>query len=100
MFRRTLEAITVDKGFKEKTLHKSLLKLFQTELLPHTFEEWIKEVRMVGNIGAHFDPIEAVDVDDAGEIQSFIEELLNHVYIIPSNLNNRRSKIGLISNEC
>lgn len=92
MFRRTLEAITVDKGYKEKTLHKSLEMMFEEGTLPLTFKEWVKELRLVGNTGAHFDPINKVNAQDAKDMQNFIEELIKHVYIIPEQLNRRRLK--------
>lgn len=92
MFRRTLEAIVVDKGYNEKTLHKSLVKMFEEGALPATFKEWVYELKNIGNAGAHFDPIEKVDVDDAKDMQNFIEELINHIYIIPEQLKRRRLK--------
>lgn len=92
MFRRTLEAITVDKGYEERTLYKSLEKMFAEKALPQSFSDWVKELRLVGNTGAHFDPINKVDNEDARDMQNFIEELINHVYIIPEQLNRRRRK--------
>lgn len=92
MFRRTLEAIAVDKGYNENTLHKSLIKMFDEGTLPTTFKEWVNELKNVGNAGAYFDPIEKVDVKDARDMQKFIEELINHIYIIPEQLRKRRLK--------
>lgn len=92
MFRRTLEAITVDKGFEEGSLYKRLIKVFEEGAMPLTFKEWVKEIRLIGNSGAHFDPINIVKVEDAKDMQNFIEELIKHIYIIPSQLNRRRMK--------
>ena len=90
MFRRTLEAIVVEKGFQKKTLYKSLVEMFHENSLPRTFEDWINEIRLVGNSGAHYDPIEVVDLKDAKDMQNFIEEIIRHLYIIPNQLNKRR----------
>lgn len=92
MFRRTLEAITLDKGFKERTLNSSLEKMFNEGALPLSFKEWVSELRLVGNVGAHFDPLTKVEIKDAKDMQDFIEELINHVYIIPAQLERRRRR--------
>jgi hypothetical protein len=39
-------------------------------LLP-TLADWAKEVRLVGNTGAHFDPINTVSEKDAAELLTF-----------------------------
>jgi hypothetical protein len=38
-------------------------------LLP-TLADWAKEVRLVGNIGAHFDPMDTVSKDDAEKLNT------------------------------
>jgi hypothetical protein len=91
MARRTLEAVAVDQGERDGTLVKRLAVLTSRGLLPSTFSDWAKEVRLVGNVGAHFDLQEDVSVRDAEQLRDFIAELLNHLYILPSKLAARRA---------
>ncbi|NQX63746.1 DUF4145 domain-containing protein [Paenibacillus qinlingensis] len=90
MLRRTLEAITVDKGESEGTLHKRLQKLTDNGALHPSLTEWVKEVRLAGNIGAHYDPVENITVDAVKELQKFVRELLRYLYEIPADLDRRR----------
>lgn len=93
MARRTLEAIAVDKGEAAGTLAARLNNLATKGLLHPSLAEWAKEVRLVGNLGAHFDPIDTVDSEDAKQLLSFIKELLNFMYVLPWELSERRAKL-------
>lgn len=92
MARRTLEAITIDQGQSNGTLAKRLQELTNNGILLPTLADWAKEVRLIGNSGAHFDPINDVSDSDAKQLLSFISELLNYIYIMPFELANRRKK--------
>ncbi|KAE8755635.1 DUF4145 domain-containing protein [Paraburkholderia madseniana] len=91
MARRTLEAVAADRGETDGPLVKRLAALASRGLLPSTFSDWAKEVRLVGNIGAHFDLEEDVSARDAEQLRDFIAELLNHLYVLPSKLATRRA---------
>ncbi|MBR8005554.1 DUF4145 domain-containing protein [Burkholderia vietnamiensis] len=91
MARRTLEAIAADRGETDGPLVKRLAALTSRGLLPLTFADWAKEVRLVGNVGAHFDSEDDVSSRDAEQLRDFIAELLNHLYILPSRLASRRA---------
>jgi len=91
MSRRTLEAITVDKGETAGTLADRLLNLTKRGILLSTLSDWVKEVRLIGNVGAHFDPIQTVTVDDAKQLLSFVRELLKYLYDLPAELKRKRS---------
>ncbi|BCQ54314.1 hypothetical protein BLKGLAD_33760 [Burkholderia gladioli pv. gladioli] len=97
MARRTLEAIAADRGEPEGTLAKRLTALTDRGLLPSTFSDWAKEVRLVGNIGAHFDLEDDVSSKDAEQLRDFIAELLNHLYVLPSKLATRRANANRAS---
>lgn len=90
MARRTLEAIADDKGQKAGPLARRLEALAQTGLLHPTLSEWAKEVRLIGNAGAHFDPLANVSNDDAAQLVKFTGELLRFLYILPSEFDARR----------
>lgn len=91
MARRTLEAVTVDKGETKGTLAQRLNTLSSKGLLHPSLVEWVKEVRLVGNVGAHYDPMDAVVLSDADQLIKFIRELLNYLYVLPWELDARRS---------
>jgi hypothetical protein len=91
MARRTLEAITVDQGETKGGLADRLHALGVKGVLHPILAEWAKEVRLAGNVGAHFDPIEQVTPEDAQQLLNFIRELLKYLYELPAELNRRRS---------
>jgi hypothetical protein len=92
MGRRTLEAITVEKGYTAGTLHDRLKALAAGGILPPALLEWSTEVRLVGNAGAHFDPAKPVARDDAAALVGLLAELLKHLYEIPAEIARRKAK--------
>jgi len=90
MARRTIEAIAVDKGQNTGSLAQRLSKLGSEGILHPTLIEWTKEVRLIGNQGAHFDLIDTVSKEDAQQLLDFIRELLKFLYELPAELNRRR----------
>jgi hypothetical protein len=90
MSRRTLEAITVEMGETKGSLAERLKNLSEKGVLHPSLSEWAKEVRLIGNKGAHFDPINEVSTDDAKQLLTFIKELLKFLYELPAELNRRR----------
>jgi hypothetical protein len=90
MARRTLEALTVDKGETTGDLASRLKSLAAKGVLQATLADWAKEVRLVGNVGAHFDPIKKIDKKDAEQLVSFVRELLKYLYELPAELARRR----------
>ena len=89
MARRTLEAIAVDKGETQGTLDHRLRNLAATGVLHPSLADWTKEVRLVGNSGAHFDPMDDVSLDDARQLVDFVRELLKFLYVLPYELQER-----------
>jgi hypothetical protein len=92
MSRRTLEAIAVDKGEIKGVLAQRIKNLKEKGFLDSNLGEWATEIRLIGNVGAHFDPIDDVDKNDANQIIIFIEELIKYIYIMPAKIANRRNK--------
>lgn len=90
MARRTVEAITMDKGETNGTLAERLVRLRDRGILQPALAEWATEVRLIGNIGAHFDPIQSVSLDDSRELLAFVRELLRYLYELPAELSRRR----------
>jgi len=91
MARRTLEAIATDKGEVSGTLDKRLTNLSDKGLLHPALSDWSREVRLVGNAGAHFDPVNEVSAEDARQLIDFIRELAKFLYVLPYELDQRRT---------
>ena len=91
MSRRALEAICVDKGETKGVLADRLEALKTKGVLQPTLAEWAKEVRLIGNVGAHFDPLETVTIKEAKQLLSFLRELLKYLYELPADLDRRRA---------
>jgi len=92
MSRRTLEAITVEKGEPDGTLAKRINCLTSKGILDKNLGDWANEIRLIGNVGAHFDPINDVESEDANQIILFIEELIKYIYIMPAEIAKRRKR--------
>lgn len=92
MSRRTLEAITVDKGENQGVLANRIKNLIAKGILDKNLGDWATEIRLLGNSGAHFDPINDIQKHDAEQIILFIEELIKYVYVMPSEIAKRRQK--------
>lgn len=92
MARRTLEAIALEKGESSGELAKRLAALASKGTLHPTLAEWAREIRLLGNVGGHFDPMDTVSVDDARKLLDFERELLRYLYELPANLDRLRSR--------
>ena len=90
MSRRTLEAITNEKGETSGNLYKRIKSLLEKGILDKNLGDWANEIRLIGNNGAHFDPINDVEKEDANQIILFIEELIKYLYIMPAEIAKRR----------
>lgn len=90
MARRTLEAVAVDKGEQRGVLAVRLNNLASKGILLPTLADWSREVRLVGNVGAHLDPIKSVSTKDSEDLISFVRELLRYLYELPADLAKRR----------
>jgi hypothetical protein len=90
MARRTLEAITDERGEKTGSLYERLQRL--ATQVPAGIADWAKEVRVVGNMGAHYDPAKKPTLEDARDLIDFLRELMKYLYELPAELARRRNK--------
>jgi hypothetical protein len=90
MARRTLEAIAAERGEANGTLADRLKRLSAAGVLHPTLADWSAEVRLVGNTGAHFDPLDRITIEDARQLIEFISELARYIYVLPHELSVRR----------
>ena len=92
MARRTLEAIAIDKDATTGSLAARIKVLSDNGTLDKNLADWATEIRLIGNNGAHFDPINNVEQIEADQIILFIDELIKYLYIMPSEIEKRRRK--------
>jgi hypothetical protein len=96
MFRRTLEAIVRDKGSQAAVaaLTTNLATALKVMADEHTITpdlaEWAKEIRLAGNAGGHFDPIDDVDIAEADDMSRLLRSLLIYLYEVGSQIRRAR----------
>ena len=97
MFRRTLEAIVEDRGSPaakeelKKNLAAGLKQMVVDGSLDSSLGEWASEIRLVGNAGAHFDPLDTVDQEEADALAEILRRLLEYVYEMPARIRRSRT---------
>jgi hypothetical protein len=97
MFRRTLEAIVKTSGSDaakaaaEQNLAAGLSTMAEEGALNPSLAEWATEIRIVGNVGGHFDA-SAVDVSasEAEDLSRLLRELLRYLYEMPAGVRRSR----------
>lgn len=92
MSRRALEAICADKGETSGVLAGRLNALKTKDILQPTLADWVKEGRFIGNVGAHFEPMKTVTMDDAKQLMPFLKELMKYLYELSAELERKRSE--------
>src|SRR5262249_20978346 len=94
MAGRALQSMT--RGhFKAKpgSLEKEIEELRNKGILPETMVEWAHEIRLLRNIGAHPDALEAaVDADDAKDIVEFLEYFLIYTLNLPKQISDYKGR--------
>ena len=54
--------------------------------------QWAAELRLVGNLGGHFDALDDVQMDQAEEMSRLASGLFNYLYEMPAKLAHSRSR--------
>jgi len=96
MLRRTVEGIVRDKGDEaalkalEKSLAAALGSMADSRHLDGSLADWATEVRIAGNVGAHFDPMDDVSEEEAENLSRLTRQLLHYVYEMPAQIRRSR----------
>ena len=87
MFRRTVEGIVRDTNSKKAVaqldsndLAGALKILAKESVLDSTLGEWADDVRLLGNTGGHFDPIDDVSMEQANDLAQLVRQILRYHY--------------------
>lgn len=100
MFRRALEAIVADRGSDaakqavKVNLAKGLDAMADDGALDKSLAQWAREVRVVGNAGAHFEPGDPVEQDEAEDLARLVRALLHFLYEMPAMIRRSRDAAG------
>jgi hypothetical protein len=96
MFRNALAQIVKDKGSEtaKKTLDSNLAAAIEQMTndgdLYGPFAEWATQIRTWGNAGAHQESYEAVELEDAQDLQNLTLSMIRYLYIEPASFARRR----------
>lgn len=97
MFRRTIEGIVRDKGSTKAVdqlgrsdLPGALKIMAKEHTLDRNLAEWADDVRGLGNVGGHFDPLEDVSIEQADELAQLVRQILRYVYEEPARSQRLR----------
>jgi len=95
MARTALQISLRDKGADSTsgTLKGEIKDLVSKGMLPTIMEDWSDEIRNLGNEVAHQVPgAEPTDPNDARDVVSFLDYLLEYLYLLPSQIVKFRSR--------
>lgn len=92
--RRALEALCEDRGVKGRNLYEKLGKLSSRGEIPQTLAEMSDVVRLIGNIGVHFDT-EKVEDWQVDAVDDFFRAIIEYVYIAPDKLQRYKGSLEL-----
>jgi Domain of unknown function (DUF4145) len=101
MFRRTVEGIVRDKGgakaveqLDNRDLAGALRIMAKERELDPALADWAQEVRLIARTGAHFDPMEDVTPEQAGDLGRLIREMFRSLYETPAVYERLRESRG------
>jgi hypothetical protein len=98
MFRRTLEAVVRTSGspaavttLDDRNLAAALGVMAAEHTLDPSLAQWAKELRLVGNVGGHLDPLDNVEMSEAEEMSRLARGLFTYLYEMPAKLARSRA---------
>jgi hypothetical protein len=100
MFRRSLEAVVRDRGSAAAVtategprgaLYAALKVMADEHTLDPSLASWAKEIRLAGNAGGHFDPLDDVTMDEAKETSKLVRNVFTFLYEAPARLKRQRT---------
>lgn len=91
MARRTLEGITIERGYTKGALFARLKSMRDDAVIDSRLYEWADICRDVGNQAAHADK-QSVSREDAVETLDFVEALLDYLYVFQSRYENFKTR--------
>lgn len=93
LVRRTLEAVCKDKNAVGRTLADQLRNLADAGKVPQPLVDIARQLKQLGNLGAHFDVNDNVTSEDVPLILDFVELLLEYLYVAPAKIQAVRDRL-------
>jgi hypothetical protein len=91
--RAVVESIARDKGITKGTPQQKIDELYKKNYISDDMKEAAHEIRFAGNAAAHSDVVaEQLSIEDADEIVSLMDNILEHVYQRPARVARIREK--------
>jgi hypothetical protein len=91
MTRRALEAVCDDKGITGGKLQVKIQNLSLSGLLPRSVTDWLDDIRVIGNDGAH--PKDSVVThEDCYVSLKILHKIIEHLYIESAEIERIRRK--------
>lgn len=97
MFRGTLDEIASDKGASaqaKSSLHDRLATMATAGTLPPSLVEWAKEIRVLGNVGAHPSSLGTVTAEEATGLGQLVRQMIAVLYETPARIERLRAARG------
>lgn len=98
MLRSCLAQVVQDKGSDEakdeRSLNDALRQMVKDGSLHPLFEDWVGQIRDLGNAGAHPEIFGDVTQDEAEELRRLVGQLLEVVYVQPARIQRAREARG------
>jgi hypothetical protein len=98
MFRGALAEIVTNKGSAaaqaKGTLFNQLDQMAQDGTLHPSLIEWAKEIRVLGNAGAHPNTLAPVSHDDATDLSQLTRRMIEMLYELPARIDRSRQTRG------
>ena len=95
MFRGALAEIVGDKGSAtaqaKGTLYEQLKVMDTDGTLHPSLVDWAKEIRVLGNVGAHPSSLGTVTVADASDLGHLVAQMINVLYETPARIARTRA---------
>jgi Domain of unknown function (DUF4145) len=96
MYRRALE-LALKEAYPEQTgsLAQIIRKLVADHRLPAVMGDWLTEIRLIGNDGAH--EIDGVTNADLAAARGFVETALRYIFTLPAEIAARRGQPAAVA---
>jgi Domain of unknown function (DUF4145) len=94
MIRWTLEEVCNDKNVEGKDLNTKLEQLATDGRMPPTLAQMARQLRQLGNKGAHADPDDRIAEADIPIMMDLLEAILEYLYIAPAKVQRVEARLN------
>ncbi len=92
LLRRVLEIVCIDRSAEGKTLHEQLIYLAEKDELPSKLGDLAKNLRLMGNIGAHA-TVGDLSENEVPYLDALCRAVLEYIYSAPKLLEEVEKRV-------